>query len=194
MRCRCKARWWLLHQGVRHTGGVQWWESERRERERGRELREASVRLPLLTIMIATVLGPFDPGRITGSCSSREELLHKASPATMKALHDNPITLANLAEVRSSDDRGHLSASNRLFSLDESVQELASLDGGGLVMECSAVIDGRDPSSLAEISRRSGVTIVMAASVGSACDMEQVCIPLVIQITSTKCSLLGLNF
>ena len=102
-----------------------------------------------------------------GSCCSREELLHKVSPAVMKAIHDNPITLANLAEIRSSGDSGSLAASNRLFSLDESVQELASLkDGGGLiVLECSSAIgDGRDPSGLAEISRRSGVSIVMAAS------------------------------
>lgn len=86
----------------------------------------------------------------------------------MKALHDNPITLANLAEIRSSGDSGRLAASNRLFSLDESVQELASLKGGGglvvLVLECSAVSDGRDPSGLADISRRSGVSVVMAAS------------------------------
>lgn len=115
--------------------------------------------------MIATVLGPLDAGSITGRCCSREELLHKASPAIMKALHDDPITLANLAEVRSSGDRGRLAASNRLFSLDESVQELASLKGGdGLILECSAVSDGRDPAGLAEISRRSGVSIVMAAS------------------------------
>lgn len=115
--------------------------------------------------MIATVLGPLDAGNITGNCCSREELLHKASPAVMKALHDNPITLANLAEIRGSGDSGRLAASNRLFSLDESVQELASLkDAGGLVLECSAVGDGRDPSGLAEISRRSGVAVVMAAS------------------------------
>lgn len=114
--------------------------------------------------MIATVLGLLDAGSIIGSCCCREELLHKASPATMKALHDNPISLTNLVEVRSSGDRGRLAASNRLFSLDESAQELASLNAGCLVLECSAVSDGRDPSGLAEISRRSGVSIVMAAS------------------------------
>lgn len=115
--------------------------------------------------MIATVLSPVEAGSITGSCSCREELLHKASQAIMKTLHDNPITLGNLAEIRSSGDSGRLAASNRLFSLDESVQELASLkDGDGLVLECSAVSDGRDPAGLAEISRRSGLRIVMAAS------------------------------
>lgn len=132
--------------------------------------------------MIATVLNPLDAGSITGNCCSREELLHKASAATMKALHENPITLANLTEVRSSGERGRLAASNRLFSLDESVQELASLkkdEGGLIIMECSERSDGRDPSGLAEISRRSGVSIVMAASAKQvgACDMDSVYFP-----------------
>lgn len=124
--------------------------------------------------MIATVLGPVEAQTITGSCSSREELLHHVVPRhetkehglAMRAIHDNPITLANLAEVRSSGDTGLLAPSNRLFSLDESVQELALLKdaGGGLVLACSTILDGRDPSGLAEISRRSGLNVVMAAS------------------------------
>lgn len=127
--------------------------------------------------MIPTVLGPVEAQSITGSCSSREELLHhqvvprnhaakEHELVTMRAIRDNPITLANLAEVRSSGDAGRLAPCNRLFSLDESVQELALLKdaGGGLVLACSAAGDGRDPSGLAEISRRTGLGVVMAAS------------------------------
>lgn len=116
--------------------------------------------------MIPTVFGPVKADAVSGSVLSREELLHRVSPETMKTIHDNPITLANLAEVRSNGDSGRLAPSNRLFSLDESVQELASLDGAevGLVLEGSTATEGRDPSGLAEVSRRSGLGIVMAAS------------------------------
>lgn len=59
-----------------------------------------------------------------------------------------------------------MAPSNRLFSLDEGVQELALLKdaGGGLVLACSTAGEGRDPSGLAEISRRTGLGVVMAAS------------------------------
>ncbi len=121
---------------------------------------------------VPTVLGSVDADAavISGSICSREELLHRVSPAIMKTIHENPITLGNLAEVRSGGDSGRLAVSNRLFSLDESVQELASLKDvpggeGGLVLEATAAGEGRDPSGLAEISRRSGLSIVMAASV-----------------------------
>lgn len=123
---------------------------------------------------VATVLGAVNAAIISGSISSREELLHKVSPAVMKTIHENPLTMGNLAEVRSGGDSGRLAPSNRLFSLDESVQELASLKDvpggdGGLVVEASAASEGRDPSGLAEISRRSGLSIVMAASVKEVC-------------------------
>lgn len=116
--------------------------------------------------MIPTVLGPVDGAPITGAASAREVLLHGASPSSMKVIHDNPITLTNLAEVRSSGDTGRLAASNRLFSVDEGVQELASLKdaGGGVVLDCSTTEDGRQPSGLQDIARRSGLAVVMAAS------------------------------
>lgn len=115
--------------------------------------------------MIATVLGPIDKSSVTGSCSAHEHLLQKPSPSDMKAIHDNPITLLSLAEARSADGR-RFAASNRLFSLDESVQEVRSLvdAGGSLVLECSTPREGRDPSGLADISTRTGICIVMAAS------------------------------
>lgn len=116
--------------------------------------------------MIATVLGPIEVSSVTGSCSPHEHLLNKPSPSDLKALHDNPITLATLAEARSSGDTGRFAISNTLFSLDECVQELESLTdaGGGLVLACSTQREGRDPPGLAEISRRTGVHVVMAAS------------------------------
>lgn len=115
--------------------------------------------------MIATVLGPIHKSSVTGSCSAHEHLLQKPSPSDMKAIHDNPITLLSLAEARSGDG-GRFAASNRLFSLDESVQEIRSLvdAGGSLVLECSTQREGRDPSGLADISTRTGICIVMAAS------------------------------
>ena len=36
--------------------------------------------------------------------------------------------------------------------------------GGSLVLECSTPREGRDPSGLADISTRTGICIVMAAS------------------------------
>lgn len=117
--------------------------------------------------MIATVLGPVDKSSVTGSCSAHEHLLQKPSPADIKAIQDNPITLLNLAEARScGGEGGRFTASNRLFSLDESVQEVRSLvdAGGGLVLECSTPGRGRDPSGLADISTRTGINVVMAAS------------------------------
>lgn len=115
--------------------------------------------------MIATVLGPIDKSFVTGSCSAHEHLLQKPSPSEKKAIHDNPITLLSLAEARSGDG-GRFAVSNRLFSLDESVQEIRSLvdAGGSLVLECSTPREGRDPSGLADISARTGIGIVMAAS------------------------------
>lgn len=115
--------------------------------------------------MIPTVLLAVAAETVAGSCSSREELLHKATTSTSStttAFHDNPITLASLCEARSSGDADRF----RLFSLDEGVQELASLKdaGGGLLVECSTAAEGRDPSGLAEISRRSGLGIVLGAS------------------------------
>ncbi|CAM9299642.1 unnamed protein product [Ectocarpus fasciculatus] len=115
--------------------------------------------------MIPTVLLPVAADAVAGTCSSREELLHKATTSTSStttAFHDNPITLASLCEARSSGDADRF----RLFSLDEGVQELASLKdaGGGLLVECSTAAEGRDPSGLAEISRRSGLGIVLGAS------------------------------
>lgn len=115
--------------------------------------------------MIATVLGPIDKSFVTGSCSAHEHLLQKPSPSDMKAIHDNPITLLSLAEARSGNG-GRFAASNRLFSLDESAQEVRSLvdAGGSLVLECSTPREGRDPSGLADISARTGICIVMAAA------------------------------
>lgn len=111
--------------------------------------------------MIPTVLLPVAADAVAGTCSSREELLHKTT-TSMTAFHENSITLASLCEARSSGDADRF----RLFSLDEGVQELASLKdaGGGLLVECSTAADGRDPSGLAEISRRSGLEIVLGAS------------------------------
>ncbi|CBJ32441.1 conserved unknown protein [Ectocarpus siliculosus] len=112
--------------------------------------------------MIPTVLLPVAADAVAGACSSREELLHRATTSSMTAFQDNPITLANLCEARSSGDADRF----RLFSFDEGVQELASLKdaGGGLLVECSTAAEGRDPSGLAEISRRTGLGIVLGAS------------------------------
>lgn len=116
--------------------------------------------------MIATVLGPIEPSSVTGGCSPHEHLLQQTSPSDLKDIHDTPITLLNLGDARSHPD--HLAASNRLFSPDESVQELGALvdAGGALVLACSTVEEGRDPAGLADISRRSGVRVVMGASSG----------------------------
>lgn len=116
--------------------------------------------------MIPTVLGPIESSSVTEVCSPHECLLHRPSPEDLAAINLNPITLANLSEVRSCIDEGRFSLSNKLFSLDESVQELGALEdaGGALVVACETSEDGRDPGGLAEIARRSKVGVVMAAS------------------------------
>lgn len=116
--------------------------------------------------MIPTVLGPREASSVPGYCSPHERLIHKSSPSDLQAILDTPITLANLAEARHGSDTGRFAVSNKLYSLDESVQELGALvdAGGGLVLACGAVGDGRDPSGLAEIARRSKIGVVMAAS------------------------------
>ncbi|CAN0388561.1 unnamed protein product, partial [Ascophyllum nodosum] len=116
--------------------------------------------------MIPTVLGPIEPSSVEGSCSAHEYLRYKPLPADVEVAHQNPLTLANLSNVRSCGDDGRFSVSNKLFSLDESAQELAALvdASGALVVECATVGHGRDPGGLVEISRRSNVGVVMAAS------------------------------
>lgn len=121
---------------------------------------------PKKEVMIPTVLGPIESSSVTEGCSPHECLLQKPSSEDLAAIKMNPLTLANLSEVRSCVDYGTFSVSNKLFSLDESVQELGALEdaGGALVVACETAEDGRDPEGLAEIARRSKVGVVMAAS------------------------------
>lgn len=86
--------------------------------------------------------------------------------AMLAKVHEEPITLANFAQVRCQPESSHVS--DRLLSLDESVQELADLVyiGGakGLVLDCTSVQQGRSAAGLVEVGRRSGLHVVMAAS------------------------------
>lgn len=119
--------------------------------------------------MIPTVLGPVEANDVEGKCSPHEHLLAKPSGMTAAMLakvHGEPITLSNLPEVRRHPEGSHVS--DRLLSLDESVQELADLVhvGGakGLVLDCTSVGQGRSAAGLVEVGRRSGMHVVMAAS------------------------------
>lgn len=119
--------------------------------------------------MIVTVLGTVDPSAVTGACSPHEHLLNSrsASSTVSSAFHTaaaDPIILSNLREARRYPER--FASSNRLFSTDEGVQELQEFvtADGGLLFECTAVFDGRDPNGLVEISTRTGVHVVMGAS------------------------------
>ncbi|CAM9576918.1 unnamed protein product [Discosporangium mesarthrocarpum] len=108
---------------------------------------------------VATVLHPVDPGSISGFCSVHERLL------CVSSADSSPLTLESLGKLRR--DPNCCGLRNRLLSLDEAVQELAHLKGvgGDLILDCTTAGEGRDPQGLVKIARRTGMLILMGASV-----------------------------
>lgn len=117
--------------------------------------------------IVRTVLGDVDPA-VLGHTQPHEHLLidlsrPKSTRMTVaeRALDNAPITLENYYRVR----RHHTSEDLRLFDRDVAVQELAryTAAGGGTIVDATSIGLGRDALGLAEISRRSGVHVVMGA-------------------------------
>ncbi|MQA98322.1 MAG: aryldialkylphosphatase [Streptosporangiales bacterium] len=117
--------------------------------------------------IVRTVLGDVDPSAL-GHTQPHEHLLIDLSrpkttrrPVADRALDNAPITLENHYRVR----RHHTSEDLRLFDVDVAVDELAryTASGGGTIVDATSIGLGRDPRGLAEISRRSGVHVVMGA-------------------------------
>ncbi|MBF8189966.1 aryldialkylphosphatase [Nonomuraea sp. K274] len=117
--------------------------------------------------IVRTVLGDVDPAAL-GHTQPHEHLLSDLSRplsprATVgeRALDNAPITLDNHYRVR----RDHTSEDLRLDSPDVAVAELRRYAeaGGGTVVDATSIGLGRDPAGLAEVSRRSGVHVVMGS-------------------------------
>lgn len=118
--------------------------------------------------VIQTVLGPIEPAKL-GITQTHEHLLidlvgDRSSPATNAkdlAKWDQLITLENSADVRRHADLYRTAA--RLESVDDAVAELGLYrDAGGRgLVDCTSGGLRRDPLGLREISRRTGVHVVM---------------------------------
>lgn len=120
---------------------------------------------------VATVLGPLPSGDL-GPVMVHEHLLNDASAAWHPPPQDDregwriarePVRMEFLARLREDP---YLSQDNcRLDDLDLAAEELARYRdaGGGTVLDQTCTGMGRDPLGLREISRRSGVHVVMGS-------------------------------
>lgn len=117
--------------------------------------------------IVRTVLGDVDPS-VLGHTQPHEHLLVDLSrpkttrtDATRRAFDNAPITLENYSYIR----RHHTTEDLRIFDKDVAVAELAryTAAGGGTIVDATSIGLARDPRGLAEISRRSGVHVVMGA-------------------------------
>ncbi|CAM9705387.1 unnamed protein product [Choristocarpus tenellus] len=112
---------------------------------------------------IATVLHPVDPDSVDGKCSVHERLICIPSKDG-KGGGTTLLTLENIGDLRRDPDC--CGYNNLLLSLDEGVRELAELRKAGcdVVLDCTTVDDGRDPESLTEMATRTGLHVLMGAS------------------------------
>jgi phosphotriesterase-related protein len=115
---------------------------------------------------VMTVLGPIDAGQL-GVTLMHEHLLidvsYKWQPpteVTLRALAEQPITLANLGYLRRNI--GAVRANFRLDDVDTAAAEALAFkrDGGGTIVDVSPVGIGRDPRALRAIAAQSGVNVV----------------------------------
>lgn len=111
--------------------------------------------------VVHTVLGPVDPDRL-GHVQPHEHLLADLGRYAPDDAVDEPVVPANYFASR-------VNRNNRrdlvLDEVDTAVDELALYReaGGGTVVDATPVGLGRDPAGLREISRRSGVQVVMGS-------------------------------
>lgn len=115
---------------------------------------------------VMTVLGPIDAERL-GVTLMHEHLLidvsYKWQPpteVTLRALAEQPITLANLGYLRRNI--GAVKANFRLDDVDTAVAEALAFkrEGGSTIVDVSPVGIGRDPRALRAIAAQSGVNVV----------------------------------
>ena len=126
--------------------------------------------------LVQTVLGPVPPSEL-GATTTHEHLYadfsamyRPAQDSPSPELADAPIALENLGWIRRNyySNRPNL----RLLDLDTTIDEVRRYReaGGGAIVEATTPGIGRKPDALAQISRESGVHIVMGAGfyVGAA--------------------------
>ena len=119
--------------------------------------------------LVQTVLGPIPPSEL-GPTTTHEHLFidfsfmfRPAEDSRSEILADAPITLENLGWIR----RNYYSnrANITLTDLDTAISEVNRYRevGGGAIVDATSMGIGRDPDALVQISRGSGVHIVMGA-------------------------------
>lgn len=115
---------------------------------------------------VMTVLGPID-GDHLGVTLMHEHLLidvsYKFEPpteVTLRALSEQPITLANLGFLRRNI--GAVRANFRLDDVDVAAAEALEFkrEGGGTIVDVSPPGIGRDPRALRAIAAQSGINVV----------------------------------
>ena len=119
--------------------------------------------------LVHTVLGPILPSEL-GSTTTHEHLYvdfsfmyRPAQDSPSPELADAPITLENLGWIRRNyySNRSNL----KLMDLDTTIEEVRKYSevGGGAIVDATTTGIGRNPNALAQISRESGVHIIMGA-------------------------------
>ena len=119
--------------------------------------------------LVQTVLGPVHPSEL-GATTTHEHLYvdfsfmyRPARDSPSQELADAPITLENLGWIRRNyySNRSNL----ELMDLDTTIEEVRKYSevGGGAIVDATTTGIGRKPDALAQISRESGVHIVMGA-------------------------------
>ena len=119
--------------------------------------------------LVQTVLGPVHPSEL-GATTTHEHLhvdfsfmYRPAQDSPSPELADAPITLENLGWIRRNyySNRFNL----KLMDLDTTIEEVRKYSevGGGAIVDATTKEIGRNPGALAQISRESGVHIIMGA-------------------------------
>ena len=119
--------------------------------------------------LVQTVLGPIHPSEL-GATTTHEHLYiefsfmyRRAQDSPSQELADAPITLENLGWIRRNyySNRSNL----KLMDLDTTIKEVRKYSevGGGAIVDATTTGIGRNPNALAQISRESGVHIIMGA-------------------------------
>ena len=119
--------------------------------------------------LVQTVLGPVQPSEL-GATTTHEHIYidfsfmyRPAQDSPSQELGDAPITLENLGWIRRNyySNRFNL----HLMNLDTTIGEVRKYRevGGGAIVDATSTGIGRNPEALAQISRESGVHIVMGA-------------------------------
>ncbi len=116
---------------------------------------------------VLTVLGPIEPGRV-GVCMTHEHLLidfqcvlEEPTEASQRKLMEEKVSLENLWWVR------HYWNSNKdnlqMLDVDTAIEEAReySLAGGSTIVDVTSIGLARDPIALAQISRATGLNVVM---------------------------------